>query len=593
MKILKQIFFILNSKERSQVFLLFLVILSMALIDMLGVASILPFMSVLTNPEIIETNYYLKKIFQSVEIYGIDNKQDFIFFIGLFTFVLLIFSLLVRAFTTYFQVKFVQMCEYSIGKRIVESYLHQPYSWFLNRHSADIGKTVLSEMSLIIGSGINPLINLLTQFIVSITLIVLLLVVDLKITITVILILGGSYIIIFLIAKKYLKIIGGERFKSNEIRYKSLIEVFGAIKEIKAIGLEQLSLKRFSGPAYVYAKTSTLASMRSQIPRYFLEAIAFGGSILIILYLLKNNIIFNEVLPLISLFVFAGYRLLPGLQQIYVAFTQLSFISPSLDKLYNDFKKFDPIQLDKDKSVLKLHKEITLNNIDYSYPNQSVKTLQNLNLKIPARTSIAFVGTTGSGKTTTADIILGLIEAQNGTLDVDGQIISKKNLRSWQRTIGYVPQQIFLSDDTIIGNIAFSKKHNDVDIDAVIKASKIANLDDFVMNELPQKYETVIGERGVRLSGGQRQRIGIARALYHNPQLLILDEATSSLDIRTEKLVMDAISNLNSEITIIIIAHRLNTIKNCEKIVLMEKGRIKKIGTYDEIIKDSNFKNST
>ena len=226
--------------------------------------------------------------------------------------------------------------------------------------------------------------------------------------------------------------------------------------------------------------------------------------------------------------------------------------------------------------------------------NGHIKTIENLNLNIPARSKIAFVGTTGSGKTTLIDIILGLIEAQDGTLNVDGQIISKNNVRSWQRTIGYVPQQIFLADDTIFANIAFSKKYENINRDAVIKASKIANLDNFIMNELPQKYETIIGERGVRLSGGQRQRIGIARALYHNPQLLILDEATSSLDNHTEKLVMDAINNLSNETTIIIIAHRLNTIKNCEKIVLMEKGRIKKIGTYDEIIEDyNNFKNST
>jgi len=289
MTVHKKILFLLNSKEKLQLILLFLMILIMAAVDMLGIASILPFMSVLTNPEIIETNDYLKKIFQLVKIYGVDNKQDFIFFIGVFTFVLLIFSILMRAFTTYLQVKFVQMCEYSIGKRIVENYLHQPYIWFLNRHSADLGKTVLSEINLIIGSGINPLINILTQFIVAIALVTLLLIVNVKITIVVILTLGGSYITILLIAKKYLKKFGEERFKSNELRFKSLIEVFGAIKEIKAIGLEKISLKRFSGPAYVFAKTSTSASMISQIPRYFLEGLAFGGSILIILYLMKKE----------------------------------------------------------------------------------------------------------------------------------------------------------------------------------------------------------------------------------------------------------------------------------------------------------------
>jgi len=219
--------------------------------------------------------------------------------------------------------------------------------------------------------------------------------------------------------------------------------------------------------------------------------------------------------------------------------------------------------------------------------------LKDINFNVSAGTTVGLVGVTGSGKTTTVDIILGLLEAQKGSLEVDGQVITKDNCRAWQRCIGYVPQNINLIDDTIAANIAFGvdpKSINQADIE---RAAKISNLHEFVINELPKQYQTVVGERGVRLSGGQRQRIGIARALYHKPQLLILDEATSSLDNLTEKAVMDAINNLSKDITIILIAHRLSTVKNCDTIFLIDKGQLKKKGTFEELVKyNDQFRNS-
>ena len=210
--------------------------------------------------------------------------------------------------------------------------------------------------------------------------------------------------------------------------------------------------------------------------------------------------------------------------------------------------------------------------------------MEDININIPSKSTVGIVGTTGSGKTTMVDIILGLLEVKKGTIEVDGNIITEKNTRSWQRSIGYVPQHIFLSDDTIAANIAFGVDTKDVNYEAIEKAAKIANLHDFVLEELPKKYQTTIGERGVRLSGGQRQRIGIARALYHSPQLLILDEATSALDNQTEQAVMDAVNNLGKNITIILIAHRLNTVKNCDIIFKLDKGRVIAEGSFDELI---------
>ena len=235
---------------------------------------------------------------------------------------------------------------------------------------------------------------------------------------------------------------------------------------------------------------------------------------------------------------------MPAIQEIYGSFSKLAFFRPSLDILYEDLKKLKRSDYKQEEGVLPLNKSIELKNISYSYPNSERTALKDINILIPSNSTIGLVGATGSGKTTTVDIILGLLEAQNGNLEIDGKIINKQNSRSWQRSIGYVPQQIYLSDDTISANIAFGVNPNEINQEAVERASKISNSYEFIKKELPNQFQTKIGERGVKLSGGQRQRIGIARAIYHNPQVLILDEATSALDNLTEKAVMNSINNL-------------------------------------------------
>jgi ABC-type multidrug transport system fused ATPase/permease subunit len=305
----------------------------------------------------------------------------------------------------------------------------------------------------------------------------------------------------------------------------------------------------------------------------------------------SNN--FNTALPIVSLYVFAGYRLMPALQQIYASFVTLTYAGPSIDKLSKDIKNLKTLNIDQDHGILSFNKTIKLKNVHYNYPNAPRTVLKDISLSIPVKSSVAIVGATGSGKTTTVDIILGLLEAQKGTLEVDGKIITKQNSRSWQRSIGYVPQHIYLSDDTLAANIAFGVDPEDIIQADIEKASKIANLHEFIISELPKQYQTTIGERGVRLSGGQRQRIGIARALYHNPKVLILDEATSSLDYQTEKVVMNEVNNLNKDITIIIIAHRLSTVKKCDQIYLLKNGELENQGTFEELIKvNENFRSN-
>tara|TARA_A100001015_G_C15006666_1_gene721023 strand:+ start:217 stop:1980 length:1764 start_codon:yes stop_codon:yes gene_type:complete len=584
MQTFKKLLFLLTPHERKRAGLLLIMILIMAVLDMIGVASIVPFVAVLANPGVIETNFILNSMFETSKIFGVENDQQFLLILGLLVFLLLVFSITFKAITTYIQVRFIQMRQYTISKRLIEGYLRQPYSWFLNRHSADLGKTILSEVGTIIGIGFNPLIEIITKSFVSISLITILIIADPKLAIIISLSLGGAYMFFFYFIRKYLNRIGDERFKSNKLRFTTISEAFGATKEVKVGGLEQTYVKLFSKAAKNYALTQASSDVISQLPRFILEIIAFGGILLIILYMKSQTGNFNNVLPIISLYVFAGYRLMPALQSIYASCTQLVFLGPSLNKLNDDLRNLKLFNENQDQGILSLNNAITLRNVYYNYPNTTRTALKDVSFDIPAKTTVGLVGATGSGKTTTVDIILGLLEPQKGTLEIDGKVIKSHNSRSWQKSIGYVPQHIFLADDTVAANIAFGVDTKDINQDVVEKVAKIANLHNFVIEELNDQYQTTIGERGVRLSGGQRQRIGIARALYHNPQILILDEATSALDNQTEQAVMEAVNNLSKNVTIILIAHRLNTVKNCDIIYKLDKGRLIGKKTFDEII---------
>ena len=588
MQNLKKLSFLLSQEERFRAILLMVMTLIMALIEMLGVASILPFIALLTNPQIIETNAILSTVYQSLKNFGIENKQQFLIATGIFCFLLLILSISFKALTTYIQIRYMKMCEHNITVRLMKCYIYQPYSWFLNRNSAVMGKAILSEVGNVMGKGFTPMMSLITNSFIILGLFILLFIVEPKLTSIAILTIGVFYGLVYRFNLNLLNRVGKETFKANEDRYKISTEAFGAFKEMKISGLEETYTNQFSKPSKIIAQNSGLWSVLNEIPRFTLEAVAFGGMILIILFFMTMTGDITKVLPIIGLYAFAGYRLMPAMQKIYISFNSLRFVGPALDSLYFDLKNLKPKIQKEFKNSLKLDKNIRLKNIHYNYPNASKTALKNINLNIPVNKTIGLVGATGSGKTTTVDVILGLLEAQKGTLEIDGNEININNKRAWQRSIGYVPQQIFLADNTVSANIAFGVNINDINQEAVEHAAKIANLHEFVINELPLKYKTNIGERGVRLSGGQRQRIGIARALYHKPKVLVLDEATSALDNLTEKAVMNALHNSEKNITKILVAHRLSTVRDCDIIYLFDKGELKKQGTFEELVKISD-----
>ncbi len=589
MKTLDKLIFLLPPKDRHQLIFLFIMVLFMAFFEMIGVVSILPFIAVLTNPEVIETNGILIYIFSLSNFFGVETNTQFLYFLGILVMIMLLISLSLKAFTIYFQLRFTSMCQYRIAKNLIKNYLNQPYSWILNRHSADIGKTILSEVGVVVSKGLKPMINLITQATIALALIIMLAIVNLKLAIIIGCSFSFFYFVIYKSVRSFLNKIGHERLKANEFRFKTVIEAFGAFKALKIGNLELSFVRKFSKYAKAFAKYQASAQILGQLPRYALEAIAFGGILLVILFYMKQSGSFNEIIPIIALYAFAGYRLMPALQHIYSNITYIRTVGPSLDKMYNDFKNLKTIKYNETQNSLPLKKSISLNNIYYNYPNSPKTTLEDINLNISANTTVGIVGSTGSGKTTTVDIILGLLKPQKGTLKVDDLVVDQSNYRDWQKSIGYVPQDIYLSDETLAANIAFGVNSENISQQSVENASKIANLHDFVNNELPLKYQTVIGERGIRLSGGQRQRIGIARALYNNPKVLILDEATSSLDDITEKTIMEEVNKLSKDITIIMIAHRLSTVKKCDKIYILENGKLKNQGSFNELISDSDL----
>ena len=359
------------------------------------------------------------------------------------------------------------------------------------------------------------------------------------------------------------------------------------IKDIKLHSSEGEFLKRFAVPSKKLQHYHAQKTIISFLPRYLFEVIAFGGIVGIIISLLSTNTLnnANTILPIISLYVMAGYRLMPALQQIYSGLSDIKFNHPAFEALVLDFSSSTNEKVEQIKhATIPFKDKFEISQLSFSYENSNTKTLDELNLIIYPNTTVGIVGSTGAGKTTLIDLILGLLAPESGSISLDGVEINKHNISAWQNIIGYVPQSIYLTDDTIEANIAFAKSRDEINIDKAIKAAKMANLHEFITTSLPEQYKTFIGERGVRLSGGQLQRIGIARALYHDPTVLVLDEATSSLDGITENAIMDAINNLSHEKTIIMIAHRLSTVKECDLIHFMSNGKIIESGTYQQLI---------
>ena len=587
-----------SARERRQFWLLCILIFFMGLLELIGVASILPFLEVLSNPESIENRPIISNFYT---IIGFQSHYYFLIFLGLFTFLFILLGALVKSFVTYALYRFARMREYSISCRLLAVYLRQPYAWFLGRHSADLGKTVLSEVANMSSGVMVPAMRLLAFGTIAVMLIGLLCIVHPVAALAGALIVGGGYLVVFLITRSYLSWIGADRLKANQERFQIAQEALGGVKDVKLLGLEKSYLRRFRGPSQRFARHQAASTAIGEIPRFILEAIVFGAMmafLLITLTLNRGNGGLDQVVPVLGVFALAGARIFAALQKVYRSVSALRFNRPVLDALHADFHERDRAAKPMigrtgggTGSGLRLRQQIAFADVHYTYPRAEQLSLDGLDLAIQANMTVGIVGASGAGKTTAVDVLLGLLTPQRGAVVVDGTPLDAGNLRVWQNRLGYVPQQIFLIDDSIAANIALGLEADEIDLVTVERAARIAELHDFVVSELPEGYRTKVGERGVRLSGGQRQRIGIARALYHDPDVLILDEATSALDNLTERAVMDAVQNLAHAKTIVMIAHRLSTVRHCDTIFMLEHGRCVASGTYDALFeRNSSFR---
>ena len=571
----------------------------MALFETVGVASIMPFLAVIGNPDLIHSNIILSTLFSITNKFGIHTPKQFLIILGIGSFLILIISSLYKTITQYYFNDYVEMLRYSVGSRLLESFMSRKYEFFLNRNTADISKTILSESDQLISTVFRPLFLLFTSLLIFVFITLFLIYSNPTLAFCMGTVLSSLYVLIFLFFKKRIKHYGESLVTANKYRYTANNEAITGIKIIKLLGcsdkfvnIYRLYSKKF---AKIYARYATI----QQIPNYLVESVVFGTLIGVTLFLIlgsenTDNRKLGDVLPLLGMYAFAAYRMKPALQQIYSSVSSLRYGSAIVDNVYKELVNEEPfsgVKVTSENFKLNFQKDIKLENVAYSYPNSSKKSLINFSIKIPFGSSLGVVGSTGSGKTTLVDIILGLLSPSSGSIKVDDLSIDKSNLRSWQNLFGYVPQEIFLTDSSISENVAFGIPKDSIDKQQVENCAQMAQIHDFI-NELPEGYDTVVGERGVRLSGGQRQRIGIARALYRKPKVLVFDEATSALDSITEKEVVMAINNLTIELTTIIVAHRLSTVKNCNNIILLDCGKVKTVGSYERLIEENEqFRN--
>jgi len=585
MKNIVKVFSLFSKSEKIRIYGIFLAIVVLGLLEMLGVASIAPFTAVASNPELIQTNDKLKLLYGMLQP---ESTNDFLIILGISVLALVTLSNLFAAFTTWAILRFTNLQGHRLSTKLLQKYLMQPYAFFLNRNSAELTKNMFSEVGRVVVGVLSPGMQVIAKSIVVLCVLTLLFIADPLLTIVIFSVFGGIYLGVFTFIRRKVSLLGEMAVQRDAERYKAASEAFGGIKELKLSGCEELFISRYSEPSELLARFNASSQIMSQMPRYFLEIVAFGSILMIMLYLLVAKGGVGPALPFIALYTFAGYRLMPALQQIFNGMAMIRYNTAALDLLYEDITGHQPFSAAvthaPDQKRMSLKNEIKLQNVTYTYPGESAAVIENLNLRIEANSTVGIVGSTGSGKTTTLDIFLGLLAPDKGGVSVDGVEVTPDRMGSWQASLGYVAQSIFLVDNTITKNIAFGVPDHEIDSQRVEQVGRMANLHEFITSSLSDGYESIVGENGVKLSGGQRQRIGIARALYQNPGVLVLDEATSALDGHTEQAIMSEIYGLSEKKTVVIVAHRLATIEQCDVIHFLEQGKVVSSGSYQELL---------
>lgn len=584
----KKAWALLNAQERRIAMVVLVIIIIGALSTAAMVGSVLPFLIVLSEPNRIQSTPLLA---WSYDAFGFTSVYGFLVVLGLTSFGVIVLSSVIQIVRIWAIVWFSCMRTHAISYNLLSSYLAQPYTFFLNRHSSDMAPRVLQESGLVVSQFFRPAADFIAACLTTLSIVGLLLWLQPLVTAIAFIVLGGIYGVIYIGTRRKLRDLGQIQLVANRARFRMANESIAGIKDIKLLSRETTYLDRYACVSTQWAGTQIIINVLSQVPQFALQGVAFGGIILLCLLLVDpahvtSGSSLKELVPVIGLFTFSTQRLMPELSKLYQSLTQMQAGIATVDAVYEDLVLCKPdTALSRIPVVgLGLNQALRIDALSYSYPNSDQVGLRDISVTIRAGEKIGIVGSTGAGKTTLADIVLGLLEPDHGRIVVDGQDVTQENLQAWMHSVGYVPQDIFLTDAPVAENIAFGVPPEDIDFKRVRNAARIARIDQFVMNELPEGYETHIGERGVRLSGGQRQRIGVARALYNDADLIVFDEATSALDNLTEAEVIKAIDALPGDKTVLMIAHRLSTVRRCDRIIMLDKGRLVGCDSWDALM---------
>ena len=591
-KITTQLFSLLTPNQRKRFYLLQFLVILMAFMEIIGVASIIPFMALVGDMTQLQQETFYAQVYQAS---GIESESEFVVILGIGVVVTLFVSGTISLFTTWRLCMFGTQLGTELSTRLYTHYIKQNWLFHASVNSAKLTKKIVNETNRVSGGIILPLMQMNARVVFTLFMIISIFIYDPRVAIVGLSVFAIVYLILFKIVKRSLERNGKAISQIFSKRYRLNNEGFGGIKDLLLLGRGDNFIESFNQTSKSLAHSQGTINALAQVPRYFIELVAFGSMMTITLYLISSydgNL--GMILPTLSLYTLAAFKLLPAIQNIYANVAAIKGNIAAFESIHDDLiwsSKPKALIQESKQSFLRVKHQISLNNITFTYPDKTKSTLQKINMSILANSVIGIVGPSGSGKSTLINILLGLIEPQQGEMKIDNTILNYKNRRSWQNTIGFVAQDIFLSDRSIAENVAFGISKKEINLDKVKKALELSHLTE-LLQSLEKGIYTPVGERGVKLSGGQSQRIGIARALYHEAEILVFDEATSSLDGISERRVMDAIHEFGGQKTIIMIAHRIKTVQNCNKIFYIDKGRVVDQGTYKELIeRNDDFKN--
>ncbi len=570
--------------DKVRIILLFVMMMIAAFLEVLGIGMIPAFVSIVANPQrVMEHALWAPWL----ERLGIEGSRELLMYGSvILIFVFVIKNIYIIGYR-YLEARFIYNRRYMFSHRLMTAYMQAPYTFFLQRNSAELLRNTTGEVNILINSVLGPLLKVSKEATMTLFVVVFLFFMEPLITLFVIVVMGGVSGMFMFVTQRRVKQYGIEAQRYRKDMLKAARQGFGGIKDARVLNREPYLVEVFRRMAHRSSRLQMRKKVISEVPRPLVETIAVTGIMAIALIMHLQGRPVADIVPVATLFGVATIRLMPAIEIITRMFTELRYNLAAVNPVYDDLTELKTSQKDfqvdrrkKDKIVL--NDRIAIRDLHYHYPNSEAQALNGISMEILHGQAIAFVGHSGAGKTTIADVLLGLLEPQRGEILVDGKNILD-SISAWQRNIGYIPQFIYLSDDTMRRNIAFGLPDDQIDEEGIRRAVEQAQLTEFV-EQLPQGLDTVIGERGARLSGGQRQRIGIARALYHDPQVLVMDEATSALDNITEQHIITAIETLRGKRTIIMIAHRITTVMNCDTLYFMEDGRITDAGTYTELL---------